>query len=43
MFDKPFCELKENRFKKITNKQQNYDTNTLEIFKANLIKALIKV
>ena len=40
--NKPFCKLKENRFKKRTSKQQKYDTNILEISKANPIKALIK-
>ena len=43
MLDKPFCKLKENRFKKRTNKQQKHDTNILEIFKVNPIKALIKL
>ena len=43
MLDKPFCKLKENRFRERTNKQQKHDTNILEIFKVNLIKALMKV
>ena len=43
MLDKPFCKLKENRFMARTNKQQKHDTNILETFKVNLIKALIKV
>ena len=40
--DKQFCKLKENRFKKRTNKHQKNDRNILEIFKVNLTKALTK-
>ena len=43
MMDKQFYKLKENRFKKRTNKHQKNDTNILEIFKVNLTKALTKV
>ena len=41
--DKQFCKLKEDRFKRRINKHQKHDTNILEIFKVNLVKALIKV
>ena len=43
MMDKQFCKLKKKIFKKTINKYQKNDSDILEIFKANLIKALTKV